>query len=515
MSERFDGAALFARLELQPFPGVIAAAQRGLAELTQARGNKIRARILSALAVIEPGLERIAQSSSEATIDPERVRGLRRAFEARLRDVPKLAVPVRAAIETVAVALRVLELRVCAIAGGYDLGRLDAARKLLLGDLWTEPVRAFSPGGAGGAWHELPPELHRAWLARLGREWETLNWYYLGRGLKPPAFELTDAREKYGLWIPSRRTIAISGWHIAAHSWQEVVETLKHEMAHQVVHELWARADAKPHGPEFKAACEKLRCRPGATADANRMERVEDSSDPTDKIVARIHKLLALGRSPNQHEAALAMERAGELLARFNLDASAFERERRYVRRWVGPTLTRRDEHHHTLAVILMEHFFVRVIWDHSYLALEDASGVRLELIGTRENVEVAEYVHEYLTQTLEVLWAEHRASDAYRGGRRTQYCAGVLHGFLEKLSVQKVRITEETALVFRKDPKLEDHVTHLYPRLSRARTGGVARGEDYHAGVEQGREITLRMGVTERASGPGGLLPPGRGKHD
>lgn len=512
MSDRFDGPAFFAQLEPRPFSEILAEARRGLTALSQVRAKGVRPRVLSTLAVLEPALERIA-TGNEALLDPERVAGLRCAFEVRMRDVPNLPPPVRVHVERVTVALRAMELRVTAIARNYDAARLAAARDSMAADLWTEPARAFAADGSGSQWHELPPALHRAWLARLGREWETLNWYYLGRALKTPAFELSDAREKFGLWIPGRRVIAISGWHIAAHSWQEVVETLKHEMAHQIVHELWNRADAQPHGPEFRAACEKLRTRHGASADANRLERVEDSSDPTDKIVARIHKLLALGRSPNQHEAALAMERAGELLARFNLDATAFERERRYIRRWVGPTLTRRDEHHHTLAIILMEHFFVRVIWDHSYLPLEDATGVRMEIIGTRENVDIAEYVHEYLSQTLDVLWKEHKSSPYYAGGRKSQYCAGVLHGFLEKLAAQRVRISTETALVFKEDAQLEDHVAHLYPRLSKARAGGGARGEDFHAGVEQGRELSLRMGVTERSSNRGGLLPPGRSR--
>jgi hypothetical protein len=442
-------------------------------------------------------------------LDPGILRSLRRAFEVRHREGTRATGALRITIETIAILLRVLELRVVAIARGFGRQELDSHRDRMISDLWSEPAPVRSPSDPDFDWKKLPSELHRAWLARLARDWNTLNWYYLDGVMKPPIFLLSDSRDRLGQWDTEQRTIAISGWHIATHSWHEVLESLKHEMAHQMVADVWGRRDATPHGPEFRAACARLRCSPRGTVDPGGLDRATDSDDATDRIVSRIRKLLALGRSPNQHEAALAMERASELLAKFNLDETSLGRERTFFRRCIGPTLARREEHHNMLATILDEHFFVKLIWVPSYVALADSRGIRMEIIGTRQNLDVAEYVHDYLSQTIEQIWSEHRTSDAYRGGRKGQFFAGLTRGFMDKLDGQRAKLVKERALVWKGDSRLRDHVAHLYPRLSRIRAGGVSRGEDYHIGVEQGREITLRMGVTQRSALRGGLLPP------
>ena len=42
--------------------------------------------------------------------------------------------------------------------------------------------------------------------------------------------------------------------------WPAVVEVLKHEMAHQYVHETLGLAHTPPHGEAFQSACRLLRC---------------------------------------------------------------------------------------------------------------------------------------------------------------------------------------------------------------------------------------------------------------
>ncbi len=56
------------------------------------------------------------------------------------------------------------------------------------------------------------------------------------------------------------------------------------------------------------------------------------------RFLAKVEKLLALGRSPNEHEAALAMRKANELIARHNLslEADGEGAERRYRRTVIG-----------------------------------------------------------------------------------------------------------------------------------------------------------------------------------
>ena len=75
------------------------------------------------------------------------------------------------------------------------------------------------------------------------------------------------------------------------------------------------------------------------------------------------------------------------------------------------------------------------VIWTPSYLAGAGRRGYVLELCGTPANLEVAAYVHAFLTDTALRLWREHKRALGIRSDQdRRRFCAGVMAGFDEKL---------------------------------------------------------------------------------
>ncbi len=105
---------------------------------------------------------------------------------------------------------------------------------------------------------------------------------------------------------------------------------LKHEMAHQLCSEYFNLKNAG-HGKDFQRACQLL----GVPSPYNRSsgDLPQVAADPVPdqqtaagrKIIGRIEKLLSLAGSDNEHEAALAMRRATELLNRHNLEMAAVE----------------------------------------------------------------------------------------------------------------------------------------------------------------------------------------------
>src|SRR3954463_9965014 len=95
-------------------------------------------------------------------------------------------------------------------------------------------------------------ELKRACLRRLSRDWACFNYWYLGERLRPPVFSLESAEARWGQWSPATRTISISERHIVEAPWETVLETLKHEMAHQYVDEVLKLEGALPHGEAFQ-----------------------------------------------------------------------------------------------------------------------------------------------------------------------------------------------------------------------------------------------------------------------
>ncbi|MBM4056579.1 MAG: DUF2786 domain-containing protein, partial [Planctomycetes bacterium] len=94
-------------------------------------------------------------------------------------------------------------------------------------------------------------------------------------------------------------------------------------MAHQYVEEVLGICDDFPHGEAFNRVCREKGIDPAATGDIHiwiekRKNRFTVSSQ-NHQILDKVHKLLALAQSPNEHEAQTAMAKAHELLLRHNL----------------------------------------------------------------------------------------------------------------------------------------------------------------------------------------------------
>jgi hypothetical protein len=278
-----------------------------------------------------------------------------------------------------------------------------------------------------------------------------------------------------------------------------VVEVLKHEMAHQFVHEVLGRTEESAHGPAFQNLCELLGIDPSAAG----MPSGDGKSDEDTRVLGRIAKLLALAESANVHEAQAAMSAAQRLMLKYNLESVADPRRAHaYGFRHLGKPTGRVTEAERLLGTILGSHFFVEVIWVPVYRAAEGKRGSVLEACGTPANLEMAAYVHAFLTHTSEQLWREHKRDKRIRGDRdRRTYLAGVMLGFLEKLNAQKVA-SKEQGLVWVGDSDLTDFYRKRHPRIVQVRHMGSRRTEAHHHGREAGRRIVLTKPV---AGGPSG----------
>ncbi len=162
------------------------------------------------------------------------------------------------------------------------------------------------------------------WGRQLLAEFTNINWQH-GLTLKTPVFEITEAERQYGSWQSATRVIRISARLITGHSWDITCQILKHEMAHQVCSELFRQSDGG-HGPLFQKACDLLglpapfRLASGDLPEAGATDSAGNrQTEQGRQFIRRIGKLLALAGSANEHEAALAMEKASQLMARHNL----------------------------------------------------------------------------------------------------------------------------------------------------------------------------------------------------
>lgn len=370
--------------------------------------------------------------------------------------------------------------------------------------------------------HEnLNPEVH--WTRQLYREYEEIVWYYKAP-LKLPVIQIADLKSRWGQWDPFFRTITLSRNLITQHSWDVVLEVLKHEMAHQYVSEVLKAPDDNTHGELYKEACEELGVAGWASKATGEIPEViptlrERVLNPEDeRLLARAEKLLALAQSGNEHEALLAMQRVRELYTKHDLERLRASKRGTMDSLIICRKRLRMEPHEAMIYTILNEHFFVRVVHTSLFHAVDLKKYKAAELLGTRENLLMAEYVFYFLLKQCELLWKEHQKSTGTSARLKRSYQLGVLHGFSEKLSHQGVQakvsqdlgmtLAESKALIAQAKVEIQDYVGHRFPRIAtRSQRSPRVDGATFSRGQSAGRSINLHRGVTSGIRRFGGFL--------
>jgi hypothetical protein len=353
---------------------------------------------------------------------------------------------------------------------------------------------------------ELSAALEAALVRELRATFWQLNLTFFKGALRAPTIELVPTRHNLGRWWQATRTIEISRPLVLGHPWTAVVEVMKHEMAHQYVHEVLGETEQTPHGRAFQDACARL----GIDARASGLPDapVDPGQGAQEKIVERIVRLLALAESPNRHEAEAAMAAAQRLMLKHNLDAVHADASREYRPAHLGKPTGRVAEHERLVAMILGKHFFVEAIWIPVYRPAEALRGSVLEICGTPANLAIAEYVHGFLHTTAERLWREHQLERGIRSNReRRTFLAGVMVGFADTLARQDAK-NRSDGLVWVQDGDLARYFRKRHPSIRHVRHAGQRRTDAWASGREAGRKIVLHKPVQAATESRGRLLP-------
>ncbi|MCI5223120.1 MAG: DUF2786 domain-containing protein, partial [Candidatus Electrothrix sp. AR4] len=342
--------------------------------------------------------------------------------------------------------------------------------------------------------------------------------------LKIPIVELSEAKQQFGCWLPEQRTIRISCHLITTYSWDVVLMVLKHEMAHQVCSEHFFLNNAG-HGKAFQEACKLLGVpspynqSSGDLPDLLNQPSRDQRTTAGRKIIQRVNKLLALAESDNEHEAALAMQRATELLNRHNLETASEHNPSICVHLLINTGKKRIPSWRRTICGILQDYFFVEIVFSSLYDAQRHNSYKTIELLGRSENVPIAAHCYYFLEQQLESLWEKNRHK--FTGNTKTaknSYYLGLLHGFSEKLANQNKKTQRSCkgtathppigALVISKDNALQDFVGFHFPRL-RSHSAKRVRiyNQPYNEALDTGKNIVLHRSVTDTKKGVQGTL--------
>ena len=351
---------------------------------------------------------------------------------------------------------------------------------------------------------QLTIQLERKLLARLVAEWDAINCTYFDRELHPPIIHLSDSRTRLGQWNGKRRSLELSRPLVLERPWTEVLEVLKHEVAHQYIDERMHILHETAHGPTFRKLCDRLGIDGRASgaplpAPGPAEESTDGDEDPAGRMVARIHKLLALAQSSNRNEAEIAATTARRLMFKFNIEVDRSHPTHegaRYGYRHLGQPSGRILDHDRRLALILTKYFFVEGLWIPVYRPREGKRGSVFEICGLEPNLMMAEHVHAFLTTTSERLWREYRKTRKRRSNRdRQAYLSGVMRGFDDKLAAQTAQFQEQ-GLVWVPNAKLHDYFRRRYPKIQTIHRGGARRNEAFVDGSRAGAQIVLSQPI-------------------
>lgn len=220
-----------------------------------------------------------------------------------------------------------------------------------------------------------------------------------------------------------------------------------------------------------------------------------------EKIIDRVRKLMALATSSNEHEAAAAAAKAQELMLKHNLSAAALNtKEEENTRDWI-------DEKDGSSWRAQLANGIARGLMCRIVVHNLGGKHKRYAVLGKPANVEVVQYMYEYLSKELVRLSPKpvhSAASHAFRVGAVSVLGQRMRETFTEF----KEASAETRELVVVQDASVEAFKSSLYEdSLKKGSSGRISDGRAYHEGQQAGMAIPLRKGVQERNSGGQFLL--------
>lgn len=325
------------------------------------------------------------------------------------------------------------------------------------------------------------------------------NYYY------PINLAVFESIRTLGFFNPSTYEIGLNKKLIYEAKSSVLKDILRHEVAHLLTH-LYYGAGTQDHGAEFQAVCSRFArfgwdnpkvCR--ASMDLDESNSVASNDLASDEIIEKIKKLLSLATSDNHHEAELATLKANDLLMRHHISKMAFnkdhvaEDETIYVKRILE--VPRVSAKYNAIASILRT-FMVYPVYTHG------KKSVTLEVSGTRENVEIASYITDFLNVEFECLWNDHRKDKdgviVHKGlAAKNSFFRGIAYGYETKIKNQTKRQSQEIqkALIVA-EKQLAEQIQMVYPRL-RSSTSYARHNEEAHQlGQQAGKSLSINKGV-------------------
>ncbi|MBK26995.1 MAG: hypothetical protein CME70_23530 [Halobacteriovorax sp.] len=313
--------------------------------------------------------------------------------------------------------------------------------------------------------------------------------------LYPFSLVAFESKNKLGYFNPDNFQIGINKNLVYMAKPEVLKNILRHELAHMSVHLKYGE-EVSAHGVEFREACKSYGWGKdvyGAYGDLQK-ENSLSSAPEFEKILSKVQKLLKLANSANTHEATLATAKANELLMKYNLehiDDEARENEEVYVKNIYE---AKRSNVQMSALYEILENFYVQPVLNRGQ------SKAYLEVIGSKTNVEMADYMAKYLVAEFERLY---KLSGLKGSAAKNSFIRGIAEGYTQKIKAKQKEHPNYKNELIRLDKVLKSQVQLVYSRMGSSSSS--ASKNDYEAramGRAAGGSLSINKGL-EKSSGP------------
>ncbi len=270
----------------------------------------------------------------------------------------------------------------------------------------------------------------------------------------------------------------------------DLENVLRHEIAHYLTFIDYGSL-ALPHGSEFKDCCLKFGWGEDVYKASICLETINAPTHEKAAVFRKVQKLMALSTSSSQNEAESAMIKSQHLLLKHNIDTRHHEEdgEQAFLKRVL---MQKRKTAKMDAIGKILETFFVSIVYHKAM------TGIYLEVLGDKVNVEIAEYVAHVLDSELENLWQKAQETSHLRGSvAKNSFFRGVAKGYCDKIEVLKKEFSEDTTralLVI--DKKLSRARAMAYRRLSSSTSSARHSQEAGLLGQKMGKNLNIQPGI-------------------
>jgi hypothetical protein len=126
-----------------------------------------------------------------------------------------------------------------------------------------------------------------------------------------------------------------------------------------------------------------------------------------------------------------------------------------------------------------------------------------LEISGTVQNLKIASYVYDFITQYIDAQWERYNREKKLNRFRKTDFAVGIIEGFRDKLELNTKKKKKEKdvfALIRKGDPQLQNYFKFKYPHTASIKK--TARRQDTRVirdGKKVGKKLVIARGICER----------------